>query len=804
VPYRFSSFAHLRSSTRVSRIVVGITACVAGAIVVVALGAVSLYLYLRPGLPTVTDLRDIRMQVPLRIYTRDGRLIATVGDQRRIPVTYAQIPPTLIQAFLATEDERFFEHPGVDFRGMVRATVDDLRAGALREGASTITQQLSRDLFLSPKRDLRRKLSEIVISLLLETRFSKQEIFSLYLNTIFMGERAFGVEAAAEVYFGKNLSQLSIAELATLAGIPAAPSAYNPAANPVAATARRHHVLSRMRTLHYISDAQYALADTSPMESHLHGPLIEVDAPYVAQMVRSAVQARYGDAAYTGGYRVYTTLDSRLQRAATVALRTGLLEYDRRHGWRGATATVAASVMRSSTTMELALGKLPAVGGLKAALVEKVNGSAATLYVSGIGSVLMPWDKLAWARRDLGEAGAGPPPADASQILRVGDVIYTVGNSPPSLQFVQVPQVQAALVSVDPQDGAVVALIGGFDFGQSNFNRATDARRQPGSGIKPFLFAAAFDKGYTPASLVLDAPLVIDSPGLKHPWRPKDSHDTFLGPIRLREALARSINLVPIRLMRDIGIDYSRDYIERFGFDAAQLPNNLTLALGTASLSPLQMAEAYATFANGGFGVSAYYIDRIEDGSGHTVSRTTPAVACREYPETRGAHRAYCASRIISPQIAYLLADMMTDVTRPGGTAARANLLDRDDIAGKTGTTNDHHDAWFNGFNGDLVTTVWTGFDRARTLGLGEDGSAASLPIWMYFMHDALAGAPLHAVPQPTGIVTAMISPASGLLAGADDTRAISEKFVAGTVPQQQGADSSLYESQNSEERPLF
>ncbi len=773
---------------RATRIVVGIAIVMIGMLAMATLVGVGLYVYLKPGLPTVADLRDIRMQLPLRIFTRDGKLMATIGDQRRIPVSYDQVPPKLIQAFLATEDDRFFEHPGVDWRGIARATVDDVKAGGLREGASTITQQLSRDLFLSPKRDLKRKLSEMVISLMLETHFTKKEIFALYLNAIFMGERAYGVEAAAQVYFGKSLNDLSIAELATLAGIPAAPSAYNPVAGAAAATARRHHVLGRMRALHYISDAEYALADRAPMESHLHGPLIEIDAPYVVEMVRNEVQARYGAAVYTDGYRVYTTLDSRLERSATQAVRTGLLEYDRRHGWRGATATVAAAVLSSAATMELTLAKLPSLGGLQPALVQKVEGRSVTVYASGLGSVLMPWENLAWAQPDL----------------KVGDVIYTEGKSPSSLQLAQVPQVQAALVSVDPKDGAVVALVGGFDFGESNFNRAVDARRQPGSGLKPFLFAAAFDKGYTPASLVLDAPLVIDTPGLKHPWRPKDSHEMFLGPIRLREALARSVNLVPIRLMRDIGIDYSRDYIERFGFGAEQLPNNLTLALGTASVSPLQMAEAYATFANGGFGVSAYVIDRIEDGSGHVVSRASPAIACGECTETRLQPEFKRAPQIISPQIAYLLADMMADVTRPGGTGARARLLDRDDIAGKTGTTNDHHDAWFNGFNGDLVTSVWTGFDRGRTLGLGEDGSAASLPIWMYFMHDALAGKPRHSIPMPTGITTAIISPTSGLLANAEEADAISEKFVDGTVPQEKAGEANVYETQNSEDRPLF
>jgi penicillin-binding protein 1A len=811
----------------ISRICVALT----GAIAAIAFANVCAYIYLRPALPDVSSLRDVQLQVPLRIYTRDGKLIAAIGDQRRIPVRYEQLPPKLIQAFLATEDDRFFQHHGVDWQGILRAAVANLKAGGIRQGASTITMQVSRDMFLTPRRDMKRKMSEIYISLLMETEFTKEEIFSLYVNKIFLGQRAYGVGAAAEVYFGKNLDELNIAEMATLAGIPTAPSVVNPVASAEAARVRRAHVLGRMRELGYISQAEYDTANSSPMESRLHGPTIEVDAPYVAEMVRNDMQAKYGDSIYTAGYRVFTTIDSRLERDATIALRTGLLQYDRRHGWRGATAKVDPSKIGSPAGMDAELEEFPVIGGLRPAIVQNVEEKSAKIYVKGMGSVTLPWDKLSWARRELPEEKVDRSPTQASDIFSRGDVIYTVGNTAASLQFVQVPEAQSALVSVDPRDGAVVALMGGFDFFQSKFNRVTQARRQPGSGFKPFVYAAAFDKGYTPASVVMDAPIVIDEAGMEQAWRPKEDENQFYGPIRLREALAKSRNLVSVRLMRAIGGDYTWNYVQRFGFEKSQLPNDLTMALGTASLSPLQVATGYATFANGGFKVTPYYIDRIEDAAGNALVRADPAIACPECgvvsdPVTtptkaatiertslldEGPHDGKTvipaknlAPQIIRPQVAYLLADMMVDVIRHG-TGVGARVLNRDDIAGKTGTTNDQHDAWFNGFNGSLVTTVWTGFDQDRSLGSGEQGARVSLPTWVYFMHEALAGAPRNLWPVPDGIVTVRISPETGLLASADNPNGIMEKFIEGNLPK-----SEVYEGPNNQnpmtdgDKPLF
>jgi penicillin-binding protein 1A len=777
-------------------------------------------------LPDVGSLREVQLQVPLRIYSRDGKLIQSIGEQRRIPVRYDQLPPKLIQAFLATEDDRFFRHHGVDWQGILRAAVANLRAGGIRQGASTITMQVSRDMFLTPRRDMKRKMSEIYISLLMEAEFTKEEIFSLYVNKIFLGQRAYGVGAAAEVYFGKSLDQLTVGEMATLAGIPTAPSMVNPVASAEAAKVRRSHVLGRMLELGYISQAEYDQAKNSPMESRLHGASIEVDAPYLAEMVRNDMQNKYGDAVYTAGYKVYTTLDSRLQAAGTVALRTGLLEYDMRHGFRGATAKVDLSKITTPAQFDAQLEEFPVIGGLKPAIVEQVEAKSVKIYVKDLGQVTLPWERLAWARRQLPEEKVDRAPSQASDIMARGDVIYTIGRTPESVLFVQVPEAQSALVSVDPKDGAIVALVGGFDFFQSKFNRVTQARRHPGSGFKPFVYAAAFDKGFTPASVVLDAPVVIDQEGKEEAWRPHEDTGKFYGPVRLRDALVQSRNLVSVRLMRAIGLSYARDFVTRFGFDKSQLPDDLTLALGTAELSPLQVAIAYSTFANGGFKVSSYYIDRVEDAAGKVLQKANPAIVCAqcgratETPSAKASARGASiddaprdgksliseknlAPQILSPQISYLLADMMADVIKRG-TGQRARTLNRDDIAGKTGTSNDFHDAWFNGFNGDVVTTVWTGFDSERSLGDNSDqASRVAVPTWTYFMKQALDGAPRHPVPVPDGIISVRISPKTGLLASSDDPTGIMEKFIEGNLPK-----AELYEGQNPNnpegEKPIF
>ena len=792
------------------------------------------YAYLKPALPDVDTLMDVQLQVPLRVYTRDGRLIAAIGEQRRIPVRYEQIPKKLVQAFLAAEDDRFFSHHGIDWQGILRATLANLRAGGVRQGGSTITQQVARDMFLDSKRSLKRKVSEIYLSLLMETEFSKEDIFDLFANKTFLGQRAYGIAAAAEVYFGKTLDQLNLSEMAIIAGIPQAPSKWNPVAGVGGARNRRTYVLRRMLDLGFITQAEHDAANAAPIESRLHGPSVEVDAPYVAEMARAEMLTRYGDAAYTAGYKVYTTIDSRLQRAGTIALRTGLLEYDRRHGYRGPTAKAEVPKSNRTDDWDNELEDFPIVGGLRPALVAKIEDRSARIFVKDLGFMTLPWEKMSWARRELPDAKVDRAPANAHEIMNPGDVIYTAGNSEDSQQFVQVPEAQSALVAVDPKDGAVVSIVGGFDFFQSKFNRVTQARRQPGSAFKPFIYAAAMDKGFTPASVIMDAPIVYDDPNSDKEWRPGNSTNKFYGPTRLREALVRSRNLVSVRLMREMGAGYTLGYMPRFGFDKAQLPDNLTLALGTIALSPLQLATSYSPFANGGFRVTSYYIERIEDASGKVLSQAEPAVAC--YPCGRppkpeaaapvesdmpAALKALLpadhqhdgktlipgknlAPAAISPQVAWLLSDMMADVIKRG-TGRRALSLNRADIAGKTGTTNDHLDAWFSGFNANIVATVWVGFDQERSLGDGEEGARVAVPTWVYFMHEALAGAPKRFPPVPDGLVTVRIAPDTGLLASADNPNGIMETFIEGHLPRAESYEGSSGENPlNDGDKPLF
>lgn len=791
------------------------------------------YAYLKPSLPDVDTLLNVQMQVPLRIYTRDGRLIAAIGEQRRIPVRYDQIPPLLVKAFLAAEDDRFFQHHGVDWQGILRAALANARAGRVRQGGSTITMQVARDVFLTPRRDLKRKVSEIYISLIMESEFSKEDIFTIFANKTFLGQRAYGVAAAAEVYFGKTLDQLDLSEMAILAGIPQAPSALNPVAGGERTRMRRAYVLRRMRELGDITQADHDKAASEPVESRLHGPSVEVDAPYVAEMARAEMLSRYGDAVYSNGYKVYTTIDSRLQRAGTVALRTGLLQYDRRHGYRGPVANVPIPGSSKPEAWEAAIEEFPIIGGLRPALVRDVQSRSAHVYVRGLGFLTLPWEKISWARRELPDAKVDRAPSTATEVFKRGDVIYTAGPTGESLQFVQVPEVQGALVAVDPHDGAVVTVVGGFDFFQSKFNRVTQAKRQPGSAFKPFIYAAAMDKGFTPATVILDAPIVYDDPTTDKQWRPGNSTNTFYGPTRLREALVRSRNLVTVRLLREMGIGYALDYLPRFGFDRAQLPDNLTLGLGSGVVTPLQLATNYSAFANGGFRVSSYFIERVEDASGNVLTQAHPKVACfacisgqpvehtiqtgdmpvqlqsmlgtefRTLGQT-SLPSSGMAPQAIRPQVAWLLADMMADVIKHG-TGRRALSLNRPDIAGKTGTSNDNNDAWFSGFNGDLVATVWTGFDTGRALGEGEEGARVALPSWVYFMHDALKGIPPRSVPMPDGLVTVRISPETGQLASADNPDAIMETFIEGNLPH-----AETYEGPNGQnplndgDKPLF
>ena len=646
-------------------------------------------------------LRDVQLQVPLRVYTRDGRLMAAIGEQRRIPVRYDQLPPKLIQAFLATEDDRFFPASRRRLAGYFARGAREPRAGGIRQGASTITMQVARDMFLTPRRDMKRKMSEIYISLLMETEFTKEEIFSLYVNKIFLGQRAYGVAAPPrKCISARRLDQLDHRRNGDARRNSDRPLDVNPVASAEAATIRRAHVLGRMLELNYITPAEFEAAKRQPMESRLHGPSIEVDAPYVAEMVRNEMQAKYGDSIYTAGYRVFTTIDSHLEAAATVALRTGLLEYDRRHGWRGATAKVDLSKAASPAYLEAELEKIP----VRSAACGPPSCRRSRRRAPG--STSRAWARSIFPGRSCRGRGASCPtkrwtarPPRHRRSLARGDVIYTVGNSPESLQFVQVPEAQSALVALDPKDGAVVALVGGFDFFQSKFNRVTQARRQPGFGVQAFRICGGVRQGvHAGQHRRWMRPSWSMKPAWNRPGGRRNSKTISPGPFDLREALVHSRNLVSIRLMREIGGDYTWNYVQRFGFDKSQLPKDLTLAVGTAEFSPLQVVVGYSTFANGGFRVTPYYIDRIEDAGGKTTVQANPSLACFECGRPRripgsakaAARRTGCSSwrrrgdgkslipakdlapQVIRPQVAYLLSDMMADVIRRGtGVGAR-------------------------------------------------------------------------------------------------------------------------------------
>lgn len=851
------------------RLLGGLGAVVVGLAGAILLGTLAVYYYLAPTLPDVATLKDVKLQVPLRVYTRDGRLLAQIGEQRRIPVRFEDIPQPLVAAFLSAEDDRFFEHSGIDPAGLARGA---LLAGS-RGGGGTITMQLARNMFLhtdgQPRErgmeKVRRKLREIFLALRMEQEFSKQEILTLYLNKIFLGQRAYGVAAAAEVYYGKTLQELSLAEMATIAGTTQLPSVLNPIANPERARGRRAYVLGQMLAKGHISRAQYDDAMGAPIVAVEHGPSVEVDAPYVAEMVRAELDAKYGESLYSNGYRVVTTLDSRLQHAANWSVRAALLEFDRRHGYRGPLAKVDAKDTRAVVNE---LAKYGQPGGLLPVVVTRVGEKDARVRTRGGVEFTVPWEPgLSWARRVDARGNGGATPKTAGDVVAVGDIVYVLPagpRDPGSALLAQVPNVQGAFISLDPQDGAITSLVGGFEFYDDamngRFNRATQAKRQPGSSFKPFVYSGALEQGFTPASVILDAPVVIEGENLEDSWRPENDSGKFYGPTRLRDALARSRNLVSIRILRTLGVDYALNYAMRFGFTRDQLPANLTLALGTASVTPLQMVAGYAVFANGGFRVSPYFIDRIEDEAGVPLFVAQPKLACLDCPPQIAPPRAQAsptpdavvtntgaivtapdvtgatttpetaaadaqraadaatlaperapaplsfganeagvtrvadvggiaplpndraAPQAISTANAWLTTDLMRDVIRRG-TAVRANALKRNDLAGKTGTTNDNRDTWFAGFNADVVATAWVGYDQERSLGRGEEGGRTALPAWMYFMNEALGGHPERRLPQPEGIVSAKISASTGELTGADDASGIFEYFLAGKLP---------------------
>ncbi len=757
------------------------------------------YLYIAPRLPDIEALREVRLQVPLRVLARDGSLIAEFGEKRRVPLELDRIPPRLVQAFLAAEDDRFYRHPGVDWQGLVRAAIALVRTGEKRQGGSTITMQVARNFFLSREKTFARKLAEIFLALKIERSLSKDRILELYLNKIYLGQRAYGVGAAARVYYGKDVEALTLPEMAMIAGLPKAPSRDNPVASPERARARRDYVLGRMLALGMISRAEYEDAVAAPVTARLHAARTEVEAPYAAEMVRAELVARYGEAVYTDGYVAVTTLSPRLQRAANAALRANLLAYTRRHGWRGPEARLELPAGLDGAVpgegpwriLDRALAARAPVGGLRAAVVVAVGEREARAYLGEGTLVTIPWEGLAWARPFLSTDRRGPAPRRAADVLAPGDVVRLEHRADGSWWLAQVPQVAGALVALDPADGAILALVGGFDFKRSKFNRAVQAQRQPGSSFKPFIYSAALERGFTPASLINDAPVVFDDPALEATWRPENYSGRFHGPTRLREALVHSRNLVSIRLLREIGVGYAVRYATRFGFDPARLPRDLSLALGSGSVTPLAMARAYAVFANGGYRVDPYLLLEVRGPDGEPLERARPRRVCPDCEAGGPADDAGAATadggwepapRVIPAANAWLMRSMMQDVIRRG-TGRAARVLGRPDIAGKTGTTNDQRDAWFCGFGPGVVAVAWTGFDRLAPLGERETGARAALPAWTGFMRAALAGVPVERHPLPEGLVTVRIDPATGLLAAPGQADAVFETFRVENVP---------------------
>ena len=752
-----------------------------------------------PTLPAVETLRDVRLQVPLRVVSEDGLLMAEIGEQRRTPTALEDIPERLKLAFLAAEDDRFYRHPGIDWRGTVRGVwLYALSMGQGRvPGGSTITQQVARRFFLSTEYSVTRKLREMLLALKIERELTKDDIFELYLNKEFLGHRAYGVAAAAQVYYGKRLDELTLAEMAQIAALPKAPSRDNPVSGPRQAIIRRDWVLDRMLRLGYISAADHAQARAEPNRARLHGPEVALSAPWVAELVRQEVVALLGaEEAYTGGYMAITTLDAAMQRAATRTVRDGLGDYDRRHGWRGAEQQLSAAVLDDVEALNTALRNMRVVGDLHPAVVLSSDESSAQLMLRDGRLLELGLEAVRWARPHLALDSLGPRPQRVDEVLSVGAVVRLRAASnqdgqPADWQLAQIPRAEAALVALDTQTGAVRAMVGGYDFGHNQFNRVTQSRRQPGSAFKPFVYAAALDRGYTLASVVNDAPVVVDDPSMERAWRPTNFSRRFHGPTPLREAMVHSRNLVSVRLLMDVGLDYARNYISDFGFERADLPNGPSLALGSASLTPLSMTAAYAAFANGGYAVEPHFLHAVRDREGRYVLAPEPAVVCRgcdpqllplRHTAEIGPVPPRLAPQVLSEQTAWLIDSMLSDVIR-SGTGRRALALGRQDLAGKTGTTNDLRDTWFIGYGGGVVASVWVGMDDNESLGRLEQGGRTALPLWVDFMGEALRGRAEQSPQLPIGLVRAPVNPNSGLRVRPDFPGAVEEWFHSSHLP---------------------
>ena len=780
-----------------------------------------LYLYLSPKLPSVEELKEIELQIPLRIHSQDLKVIAEFGEKKRSPVSFDEIPQPMIDAFLAAEDDSFFEHRGIVISGLARAAFELITTGSIRSGGSTITMQVARNFFLSKRQEFTRKFNEILLSFRIEEELSKEEILSLYTNKIYMGNRAYGVGAAAQVYYGKTLDELSLAEIATIAGLPKAPSRYNPLANSERAMVRRNWILGRMLSLGNIDEAQYEAAINEVDNATYHGSISELDAAYAAEMVRQQVIDKFGLQAYTEGYTAITTLDSTMQSYAVQALQSGIIAYDQRHGYRG----VEQSGLAEADWPEALRSKV--YGGLEPAIVTEVLEDHLILQTRDGLSLSLNWtDGLQDLRIYKTVNARSAPIASALELFNPGDVIRIRRHENNRVSLGQLPTAQAALVALAPENGGIRALVGGFDYRQSRFNRVTQATRQPGSNFKPFIYTTALRNGFTPASLINDAPVVFNDSKLEDLWRPENDGGKFYGPTRLREALYRSRNLVSIRLLRRMGIDRTLEGLQAFGFDTSEMPLDLSLALGSHAMTPLDIAAGYAVFANGGYQIKPYILDKIIDRDGNVIFQASPDTVCDPCDSDRSAGaqtepsidmqleellnnlaqesqidseqdsweaialalqntdntEVTPAVQVIDKQSAFLIDSMLKDVILRG-TGVKAKVLERNDLAGKTGTTNGPRDAWFSGYSPHLVTTTWVGYDDNSMLGRNEYGGSAALPIWIEFMRGALAGKPEIIQPQPNGIVMVKIDAKTGERI-APHQQGIFEFFKQSNVPE--------------------
>lgn len=866
-----------------------------------ALFSTAIYFYLKPELPSMEALKDVRFQVPLRVYSRDEKLIAEFGEKRRTPIKYADVPDAFIKAVLAAEDQDFFKHSGIDIKGLARAAKLLIQnKGEIRGGGSTITMQLTRALFLSKEQSFKRKFKEIILALQIEQELSKEEILELYFNEIYLGKRAYGIQAAANVYYNKNIDQLTLAQLAMIAGLPKAPSSFNPINNPERALIRRDWILKRMLALSFISEQQYNTAINEELSAKDYGQSTEIEAPYVAEMIRNDLYAQFGEAVYTEGYKAFATIDSKLQSYANRAVNFGIHEYDERHGYKGVIKNINApeldslkitfleknfigkeqpaqkiqNLLHESHPKEQTINEhynltllaslleqtqldtnayfenIKTITPLEVALTLFIDEekNTALLLLKNNSIITLEAEQVLWAAPFIDRNTIGEVPEKISQILKSGDLIYLRKNLENKWRLAQIPDVQGALVAIKPIDGSVLALVGGYDHNMSKYNRVIQGGRQAGSTFKPFIYTKALEEGFTAASIINDAPVVFDDAALEETWRPENSGGNFYGPTRLRQALYRSRNLVSIRILSKLGINSTIESMERFGFEKEQLPANLSLALGSASLTPMQIANGFTVFANGGYRVFPYYLQEVKNFNDETIFKMNPVIVCpacpdplpKENTEEMPEQETLLAPKntqvnsepssdnnnvatdlattlnepvaikkaesIIEPRVNYIIDNILADVIKRGtGTAALS--LGRNDLRGKTGTTNEQVDAWFAGYNTDIVASAWMGFDTPKSLGQGEYGAVAALPIWKNFMENALANTEEKTLAQPSGLVTVKINSKTGEAAKPGEADAIFEIFREEYAPQLSSAqqNTSIHEQEeNLEIEQLF